>query len=194
MDCYDGDSDTESYQLMGFRPVVLGSFLTIVGTLLLCHLWMRRKRVPSYGTLFGIPIICACLIRIGPMFWDGCRYGAWGSFTPAYWREALGGFTSLYFPVVLVGATCILPSAAIVVYYQGRYKELRQTCGNYAVRRRTSQQRGNRSSFPEDCRPRQARCPRGSFWALLFRSRRMAIHVLLRTQTGETLEPWKSAK
>jgi hypothetical protein len=104
-------------------PVLFGSLATIVGTLLVCRFWIRRKRTPSYGTLFGIPLGCACLVWVGPLFWEACRYGAWYLFTPGYWQQAKGGFTGLYFPIVLIGATSALAAAAIVVFYQGSLKK-----------------------------------------------------------------------
>jgi len=104
-------------------PVLLGSLVTIVGTLLVCRFWIRRKRIPSYGTLFGVPLACACLLCVGPILWEACCYGAWYLLTPGYWQQAKGGFASLYLPIMLIGATSVLPAAAIVVYYQGRLKK-----------------------------------------------------------------------
>ena|ERR1035438_4735359 len=105
-----------------FYPVLLCSIATIVGTLLLCRFLIKRKRVPSYGTLFGVPLTCACLLWIGPYFLEACLHNAWYLFTPDFWRHGRGGFADLYYPIGIIWATCILPAAAIVVYCQGRCK------------------------------------------------------------------------
>lgn len=103
-------------------PVLLCSIATIVGTPLLCRFLVKRKRDPSYGTIFGAPLTCACLLWIGPYFLEACLHNAWYLFTPDYWRHVRDGFASLYHPIGIIWAACFLLAAAIVVYYQGRRK------------------------------------------------------------------------
>jgi len=102
------------------RPVLFGSFATMTGTVLFSRFLIRHNRIPSYGTLFGIPLACACLLWMGPILVNG----SWYLFTPGYWKQAKGGFSGLYVPIGLVDAGCILPAAAVVLYYQGRRKIL----------------------------------------------------------------------
>ena len=102
--------------------ILLGSVATTVATVALSRYWMRRGRHPSYGTLLAVPLLCTCLLWVGPMFWDACRYGAWYYFTPGYWQQTKGGWSALYFPLAVIGGICILPAAAVVVYHQGRQK------------------------------------------------------------------------
>ena len=102
--------------------ILLGSVATTVGTVLLSRYWIRRGRHPSYGTLLAVPLLCACLLRVGPMFWYACRYGAWYYFTPGFWQQTKGGWSALYYPLAVIGGICILPAAAVVVYHQGRQK------------------------------------------------------------------------
>ena len=105
-----------------FEPVLLSSFATLVLTVLLCRVLTKRKRVPSYGTLVGVPLTCACLVWIVPIFVDAWCYHEWYLLTPGYWQQSRAGFAGLYVPIGIIWATSILPAAAIVFYFQGRRK------------------------------------------------------------------------
>jgi hypothetical protein len=99
--------------------VVLISLGTMVGTAFLSRFWIRRKSVPSYGTIFVFPFTFAFLLCFGGLFWDACRNGEWYVFTLSYWEQAKGGFFDLLYPLLAFGFVCLFPAAAVVIYFQG---------------------------------------------------------------------------
>jgi hypothetical protein len=102
-----------------FLPfVLLASVATMVGTVLLSRYWIRRRSIPSYGSIFLVPFLSACLLCIGSLFWEACRYGDWYIFTLSYWEQAKGGFAELIIPFVVFWFVCLFPAAAIVIYFQ----------------------------------------------------------------------------
>jgi hypothetical protein len=94
--------------------VLLVSVATMVGTALLSRFWIRRKSVPSYGSIFVFPSVCVLLLFFGTLLWD---FG-WDVFTLSYWEQAKGGFSSFIVPVATFWFVCLFPAAAIVIYFQ----------------------------------------------------------------------------
>jgi hypothetical protein len=100
-------------------PYVLwASVATMVGTALLSRYWIRHKSVPSYGSIFVFPFVCAFLLCFGDLFCGACLYGEWYVFTLSYWEQAKGGFGDLILPFAAFWFVCLFPATAIVIYFQ----------------------------------------------------------------------------
>jgi hypothetical protein len=111
-------------------PYVLGaSVATMVGTALLSRYWIRQKSVPSYGSIFVFPFVCAFLVCFGTLFWDACRYGEWYVFTLSYWEQAKGGFSGLIIPFGAFWFVCLFPASAIVIYFQKPHDPVQDIIG-----------------------------------------------------------------
>ena len=98
--------------------VLLSSVATMVGTVLLSRYWIRHKSVPSYGSILAVPFVCACLLWVGSLFGEACRYDEWYLFTLSYWDQAKGGFADLIIPFGVYWFVCLFPATAIVIYFQ----------------------------------------------------------------------------
>jgi hypothetical protein len=95
--------------------VLVLSIATMVGTALLSRFWIRRKSVPSYGSIFVFPSVCVFLLFFGTLLWDG----GWDVFTLSYWeRPTKGGFADFIIPVAVFWFVCLFPATAIVIYFQ----------------------------------------------------------------------------
>jgi hypothetical protein len=98
--------------------VLLASVSTMLGTVLLSRHWIRHKSVPSYGSIFLVPFVCACLSSFVLLFSEACRYGEWYLFTFSYWNQAKGGYGDLIISFVVFWFVCLFLAAAIVIYFQ----------------------------------------------------------------------------
>jgi hypothetical protein len=98
--------------------VLICSFATMVGTVLLSRYWIRHNSLPSYGSIAAVPFVCACLSCIGSLFCEACRYGDWYIFTPSYWNQAKGGYADLIILFLVFWFVCLFPATAIVIYFQ----------------------------------------------------------------------------
>jgi len=98
--------------------VLFCSVATMVGTVLLARYWYRHKSIPSYGSIFAVPFVCACLSSVVLLFCEAWHYGEWYLFTLSYWNQAKGGYGDLIIPFVVFWFVCLFPAAAIVIYFQ----------------------------------------------------------------------------
>jgi len=98
--------------------VLVLSVTTMVGTALLSRFWIRRKSVPSYGSIFVFPSVCVFLLFFGTLLWDR----GWDVFTLSYWEQPTKGggsaFAAFIMPVAAFWFVCLFPAAAIVIYFQ----------------------------------------------------------------------------
>ena len=98
--------------------LIPGSGLTIVVTALLGRFWVARKTLPSYGTLIGVPFCCVYLVWAFRYF----KSVGWKMFTADYWDHMNGTLTGRLFDQGLIGAICVLPAIAVVMFYHNRSK------------------------------------------------------------------------
>jgi hypothetical protein len=98
--------------------VLVLSVATMVGTALLSRFWIRRKSVPSYGSIFVFPSVCVFLLFFGTLLWGG----GWKVFTLSYWEQPTKGggteFADFIIEVAPFWFVCLFPAAAIVIYFQ----------------------------------------------------------------------------
>ena len=99
--------------------VLAASVTTMAGTALLSRYWIRRKTVPSYGSIFVFPFVCAFLLCFGDFFLRACRDGEWYVFTLSYWEQAKGGLACLIIPFAVFWFVCLFPAVAVVIHFQG---------------------------------------------------------------------------
>lgn len=102
----------------GFFLILAASSVTLAGTVALSRYWIRHKSRPSFGSIVTPPLVCACLLIFGTLFYSACRDGDWDTFTLSYWAHTKGGFTELLFPLIIVWLVCLFPAAAVVIYFQ----------------------------------------------------------------------------
>jgi hypothetical protein len=102
-------------------PALLCSFASVIGAVVLSRYWIKRNRVPSFGSLIVIPFACAVLLMFGSFLWAACRYGEWYLFTPSYWEQAKGGFRGLLFPFAVLWGTSLFPAATVILYVQRQH-------------------------------------------------------------------------
>jgi hypothetical protein len=103
-------------------PVLLCSVATLVGAVVLSRYWIKRGRVPSFGSLVIVPFACAFVFVFGSFLWAACRYGEWYLLTPGYWEQAKGGFRGLLFPFGVLWAVSMFPAAAVILYFQRQHE------------------------------------------------------------------------
>ena len=94
--------------------VLLVSVATMVGTALLSRFWIRRKSVPSYGSIFVFPSVCVFLLFSADLLWNE----GWHVFTLSFWEQPKGGFVNFIIEVAHFWFVCLFPAAAIVIYFQ----------------------------------------------------------------------------
>jgi hypothetical protein len=96
--------------------IVLASVGTMVGTVFLSRYWIKRNSVPSYGSIFVFPFVCAFLLLLRVVIWDACSYSGWDVFTSNYWDWERSDWLMISFGVLWI--VCLFPAAAIVIYFR----------------------------------------------------------------------------
>lgn len=108
----------QAFWLDALPYILVASGITMVGTVVLSRYWLRRKSVPSYGSIFLFPSLVAGLLCIGALFLGACVDGNLDVFTLSYWEQAKGGFAELLIPFAIFWFVCLFPAAGIVIYFQ----------------------------------------------------------------------------
>jgi hypothetical protein len=101
------------------NTLIPDSVFTIVLTAFLCRFWVARKKLPSFGTFIIVPFCIAYLVWGVLCF----SYVRWEMFTADYWQHRKGTLRSELFHQGLIGAICVFPAVAVVIYYHGRSKK-----------------------------------------------------------------------
>lgn len=101
--------------------VLVSSAVTAIGMILLSRHWVKRKSIPSYGSLFAVPSACAFLFCFGSLACEACRYGEWYLLTPGYWAQAKGGYMDLILSFGVMWAFCMFPATAVMLYFRGKH-------------------------------------------------------------------------
>ena len=106
------------------QPLVPATVLTIITTVLLSRFWVARKKLPSFGTFMIVPFCCVFLISV---LWDFKEVG-WEIFTAHHWNpNPKVTWSRRLFAESLVGAICVFPAIAVVIYYHSRSKRYGST-------------------------------------------------------------------
>jgi hypothetical protein len=108
----------EEFWAHGLPYIFLVSVATMVGTVFLSRYWIKRRSVPSYGSIFVFPFVCAFLLLLGTLVWDACSYSGWDVFTSSYWEGVRDDFGWLMISFGVLWLVCLFPAAAIVIYFQ----------------------------------------------------------------------------
>ena len=94
---------------------ILGaSIATMFGTVALSRYLIRHRKTPSYGSIFLPPFACVFFLVFGGLFFED----GWAVFTLSYWTDVKGGPLDLIIPLAAMWFVCLLPAAAVVIYFQ----------------------------------------------------------------------------